>query len=183
MGGSGLDYAEIINFADATAVLVGATAYILGFLMVASGLIRMRRIANMASMGPSHTGDGTAMTVAASILGGAFLVYLPTSLLWGGQTMLGSNALAYGETGTSASGYMPVIVLLRWVEVIGMISFVRSFWLMKDLGERGAHGQTVGPKIIGHMIAGLIAYNVVYVGTLFSSALPLNFFSVVTGGP
>jgi hypothetical protein len=171
----GMNWSELFSLIEAGRVLVGVLAYVLGATLIASSFVRLKRISAIASMGRTHTGDGTYATVAMGLLGGLFLIYLPSTVGVGGTTIFGTNALAYGETGAGGAGsFQAATLIIRYVELTGLIAMVHGFWLLKDFGERGGHGQSVGGKIVGYVTAGLFAYNVVpFVGAI-SSFIPFN---------
>lgn len=178
-----MNFGELLSAANATSVLVGALAYALGAFMIASALMRVRRISQVASMGTSHSGDGTTVTVIATLVGGTCLIYFPSTITTIGSTLFGTNPLAYGQTSTGTGGSWEYAnILIRWVEVIGLISIVRGLWMMKDLGERGQHGQSVGGKIVVHILAGAMAYYISEISTVLSGIVNIDFLKALGVG-
>jgi hypothetical protein len=125
--------------------LMSGLGYILGLSMLISGFFRLTKI---------HKYSQERMAVPVSfILGGAMLIYLPTSVEVLSTTFFGtSNALEY----TEYNPYDINSIMQVMIQTAGMIWFVRgSVLLIQSSEPREQHGM----KGLVFVFAGIIALN------------------------
>lgn len=138
--------------------LVVATSYVMGIAFILIGLFRLKKY-----------GQQTVMMMAAANIGepmiflfvGVALTWLPSMLnsmtetLWGAQTssILSYNVSSMGVTWTSVVG--PV---MKIIQLIGLIAFVRGFALLTRLAGQAQPGTL--SKAFLHILGGTMAVNI-----------------------
>jgi hypothetical protein len=126
--------------------LITGSAYLLGLLFFYQGVMRMKKLASK--------GSGERPFVAyAYILGGAGLVFLPSTIDTLANTLFGSgNVLAYATYNRmTVYGAMGIII-----QTAGLFWAVRGFILMVQASQPGSQH---GFKGLGYLIAGILAIN------------------------
>lgn len=122
-----------------------ALGYVLGIMFVVSGLFRLTKLGRQSRETPS--------TPLSFILGGAFLIYLPSSMDVLTNTLFGSSNILQYQAKNIIDVYGSVKIL---VQASGLIWFVRGTVLMI---HASAPGQQHGKKGLLFVVAGIMAVN------------------------
>lgn len=108
------------------------------------------------------------------------------SVVGEGQTLRGNMVLSdqvqrMMSTGSSGpfSGYIPADTqeaLLAFVFLIGLFSFLRSFWLAYSLYKQNArNGENSVMRILAHMLAGILLMNITWTACWIGKSFSIPF--------
>jgi hypothetical protein len=165
-GGSSLDTmitGFINNITDPFLALINILAYVMGAYMVVRGLIQASR----HGIDPRNNSI-TAFT--SNLVGGAMLLsfgsvfdVLMGSLFGTGEVghsdVLNWDALSSAVGGGDITGFKnAVIAALTFVQIIGALSFLRGFKIIKDAAE--GNSQASMAQGLTHLIGGVAAINI-----------------------
>jgi len=136
--------------------LVTAAAYLFGFAFIMRGIFLLKVYGEMRTM---MSGQSNLKGAFITLFVGAVLIFSPTiysSLLLTTFNTASSSPLQYAKNTTM--DYSSYIALLRFIQLIGLISFVRG-WIMlthtSNPGQQNAFG-----KALTHIVGGLFAINI-----------------------
>lgn len=157
--------------------LVLLFSYIGGVYMIIHALTMMKKFGNMSMQAqPGELGGPLIQLVV-----GAVLIYLPTStdaltnsLFGTSNSIFGSGgAVNYSNAGNGAEilGYLPsdsfaqqwaamANTLVLYIQFIGLISFVKGWFILSKSAGHGAQQGSVG-KGVTHILGGILAINFV----------------------
>lgn len=134
--------------------LIAAVTYILGVLLIAKGIFRLRVMADQRSQMHQPMELGGPLI---SLLIGGMLIWSNTLLDSMTQTMWGTTSpLDY--TPSLTGDYIAVWdVILKIMQIIGFIAFIRGWYYLTRVGQQSQPGM-VG-KGLTHIIGGTMAYH------------------------
>jgi intracellular multiplication protein IcmC len=139
---------------DGISTLIAAITYILGIVLIAKGIFKLRMMADHRSqmMQPMELGGPLV-----SIIIGGMLVWSNTLLdsvtisLWGTASPLDYSPNFTGD-------FQQVWdVILKIMKIVGFIAFVRGWYYLTRLGSQGQPGM-IG-KGLTHIVGGTLAYH------------------------
>lgn len=134
---------------QSVAHLVGGVSYLTGIFFIYIGLLKFKKMA-MTKSGSSRETNATPI---AYIVGGAALLFLPTTLsVVGNSTFGNSNVLQY----TNYNPYDVLQSVIILINTVGLIWFVRGCILMVDASRPG---HQAGAKGFFYLVAGVFALN------------------------
>lgn len=135
-----------------------ALCYVLGIFFIAIGMLKLKVYGQMTVMMATHASLGPSL---AYILVGAGLLWVPSLLdimtmsLWG----YGFNAIT-GYPDEGMDNYSDLMIpLIRIVQVVGLIAFIRGWIILLRLGQHGAPPGTLSKGLL-HMLGGILAINI-----------------------
>ena len=128
--------------------LITGGGYLLGIGLVVSGLIKCTKI--------SARSREKISVPLAFILGGAALIFLPTSIDALSNTLFGSTSALEYTTYNPYNIYQSMEVLIK---TAGLLWFVRGAVLLVNAAEPG---EQQGPKGLAFVLAGICALNIEY---------------------
>lgn len=164
--GNGLDAVIANMMADLwqpLTVLFGAFSYIAGLLFIILGISRLLKSSQEGPRGPSGAGTITTFLVGGALLSvdammGAFSNSLFPSL---GGNLQTYGQLAFSTTGMSAAEIAHIettlAAILAFMMIIGWISFIRGFFILRDVAE-GNHQASMMAGMT-HIFGGALAVN------------------------
>lgn len=164
--GNGLDAVIANMMADIwkpLTVLFGAFSYIAGLLFVILGISRLLKSSQEGPRGPSGAGTITTFLVGGALLSvdammGAFSNSLFPTL---GGNLQTYGQLAFSTTGMSAAEIAHIettlAAILAFMMIIGWISFIRGFFILRDVAE-GNHQASMMAGMT-HIFGGALAVN------------------------
>ncbi len=142
------------NSLEGVSTLIAAVTYILGVVLVAKGVFKLRMMADHRSqmMQPMELGGPLV-----SIIIGGMLIWSNTLLDSMTMTIWGSTSpLDYSPNFTG--DFQEVwAVILKVMKIVGFIAFVRGWYYLTQIGQQGQQG-LVG-KGLTHIIGGTLAYH------------------------
>lgn len=131
--------------------LLSGMGYVLGTILVIIGLGKLKNVLEKRHAGHQE-GVGAAIVF---ILGGALLIYLPSSVGTLSNTFFGPvNVLSYGSSGQPSPLYHAMVVI---IETTGLLWFIRGTSLIISSSKPG--DDKIGPKGFAFLIAGILAMN------------------------
>ncbi len=160
-GGGGLDTALACFMSDIFGplhVLLNFFGVVAGTILIMIGISRLLKSAQDGARGPG--GLGTMMTF---LVGGALISF--NSLIRAFSTSLFSSPVTftyaeiqYGLSGSAlASANTVISSILQFMILVGLISFVRGLFIMRDVAE--GNGQASMMASVTHLIGGALAVN------------------------
>src|SRR5579883_1946781 len=134
--------------------MVTAIAYVLGFYMIAMGIVGLKHMGEMRSM-MSH--EHSLKAPITLLVVGALLIYLPTSVQVGMSTFwTNPNPYGYSEYSDEWSQFINVCYLI--IQFIGTIGFIRGLVILSHMADRSAHGSF--SKGLSYIIGGILCINI-----------------------
>lgn len=131
--------------------LLSGMGYLFGLISMIIGLGKLKNVLQ-SRQGNHQEGVGAGVVF---ILGGALLVYLPSSVSVFSNTFFGvSNVLSYSSPGVSPLYHAMMVI----VETAGLLWFVRGTFLI--LGSTKPGDNKIGPKGLAFLVAGILAMNI-----------------------
>lgn len=175
-GGLSLDQ-MIINlsgFVDDYERMVVGFCYIMGFSFMFKALYHLKVYGEARTMMSTQTSLKTPITY---IVVGLVFTYLPTAVYSLLETTYGNtNILAYSEwQGAARFGSDLVYAVFRIVQFIGLVAFVRGFFLLAQGAGQGAQQGTFG-KAVTHIFGGVLGMNIIATTNMLSNSLGITFF-------
>lgn len=161
--GNGLDTmitAMMADIWDPITVLIGAFAYLAGLALIAIGISRLLKSAQEGPRGPGGMG-----TIATFLVGGALLsvdamMGAFNSSLFGTPDITTYATLSFsnGMTGAELDHIHNVIsAVLAFLMVIGWISFVRGWFIVREVAEGSQQASLMAGMT--HIFGGALAVN------------------------
>jgi len=136
--------------------MVTGGAYLFGFALFMRGMFMLKIYGEMRTM---MSGQSNLKGALIYLFVGTVLIFSQTiysSLLLTTFNATATSPLQY-ESGTAMS-YNAYISLLRFVQLIGLISFIRG-WILLTHASNPGQQNTFG-KALTHIIGGLLAINI-----------------------
>ena len=158
--------------------LITGLAYIIGVTFLIKGVMSLKLIGEQKShMQPHHSFREPIFY----LLSGSMLLYFPTGLGIVLSTVFGSSDIldysqmnlsnpilesVFGNSGLFGSN------LVLFIQVIGLIAFVRGWIIIAKVGQAGGggHQATMGKGIM-HIIGGVLAINIVQTMNIINNTL------------
>ena len=180
-GGSGLDGMLVALFTDIYQPMMGlifAFGYMAGIVLVMVGISRILKTAQDGPRGPASMG-----TIMTFVIAGV-LFSLSTIMGTFSNTMFGDTAVAtYAMLETSTGDIVldqhvlaMISTVLVFMTIIGYISFLRGFFIIKDVAE--GSGQASLMAGVTHIFGGALAVNLGPLLNAVQSTLGLSSFGI-----
>lgn len=154
--------------------MVTGAAYVIGIGFALAGIYHLKIYGEMRTMMASQTGlkePATYLFVAA------IFIFIPT-----GFSMVMNSTFGYGSTmayaqwptygGVAMS--QEAIVILKVIQLIGIISFIRGWIVVQRSVKQQSQGGGFG-KGLSHVIGGVFAANIVGSAVIVSNTLGIRF--------
>lgn len=185
-GGYGLDTMLIALVADILQPMMnlfGAFGYLAGLILVVVGISRILKTAQEGPRGPS--GIGTIMTfVTAGILFSldGLMGSFGTSL-FGTPTIVTYPVLDQSTGNADVDNHIGAVItaVVTFVFIIGWISFIRGFFILREVTEGGGGGKASLMAGMTHIFGGAIAVNLGPMMNAVQATFGLDGFGVTFG--
>ena len=180
--GTGLDAMVVALMADIwTPVqhVLGGFAYLAGIILVMVGISRLLKSAQEGPRGPGGLGTIMTFITAGALFSLNGMLGTWSSSLFGTNVTTTIAELQYtgGMTGAEVNHVHAVIsALIAFVAVLGWISFIRGWFIMRDVAE-GSHQASLMAGIT-HLFGGALAVNLGPVLNAVQTTLGLNAYGV-----
>lgn len=157
---------NLSNTMPAIYKLVTSLSYVFGIFLMFQGVNKLKLFAEARMMSPNGASyKGPTVYIAC----GAMLLWFPSATQMGMETFFGaSSPLAYPAS--QAIGHQLYAAVIKVVEVVGAIAFVRGWVLMSQLANQQSQPGTFA-KAMTHIIAGIFAINVYGAWTILQNTL------------
>lgn len=135
--------------------LVTASSYILGMIFIFRGVYQLKLYGDLRTMMSTQT--NFKATLMLFLVGAMLIFYQPATEVFMMSAFGTSKAtpIGYGNHPLGISSSMGVI--LKFVQIIGFISFIRG-WIYLTQASQG--GQSTFGKAITHIVGGILAINI-----------------------
>lgn len=144
--------------------LISVISYIIGVTFVVRGVMMYRAFANQ-TFGSAQRGE--LMAPMISLLVGAILLYFPSTLNTSLNTIFGNSNISdvtqmigYSSTSSTEKWQTISAIIVNYMELLGMVAFVRGWVLLAKMGHSGSQPGSVGKGLI-HIIGGILLMNIV----------------------
>lgn len=180
--GYGLDTMMVALFADLYAPLMSiifAFAYFAGLILVVMGITRIIKTAQDGPRGPAGFG-----TIMMFVVAGVFFSLSTMMGSFSTSMFLDNNVATFAVLQTTTGDQaiddhiLAVIsTVLVFMTIVGYISFVRGFFILKDVAE--GNGQASLMAAVTHMFGGALAVNLGPLMNAVQSTLGLDTLGVM----
>lgn len=160
---------------DSLVMLVVAVSYVTGLSLVVRGVMMYRQFANQ-TMASAQRGEIAGPMVF--IVVGAILIYFPSTLDTSLATLFGnvnsnnlkmaSSMIGYQSLAQGAEWQRIADVVVKYVQLVGLIAFVRGWIILSKMGHSGSQPGSVG-KGITHIVGGVLLINVIDTFNVFAT--------------
>ncbi|CAL7959974.1 intracellular multiplication protein IcmC [Gammaproteobacteria bacterium] len=151
-------------------LLTKAVGFVLGFSMVISAIIDLKKIGQSQSGAEGAVG-GPLFRLALGIA----LIYYPFTISVGVATFTGTSSIqAYPISGSGT--FLPAKQgALKLIQAVGYVSFIRGFVTLSHSAKPGAQQGSVGKGIV-YVIGGILAINIVATMQIIGNSLGISMF-------
>jgi intracellular multiplication protein IcmC len=167
----------IMNIKDPIVTLISVTAIIIGVYLIINGLVKASKYGTDPKTYSVHS-------ILANLIAGTCLFVIGQSLSTMLSTIFGVDGVAgfgvinwsnLGTGGSTAQFQAAVYAALTFVQIIGMIAFVRGFLILKSAVE--GSGQATIAQGITHIVGGVLAINIYYFLLVMDTTFGTNLLS------
>ena len=171
-GNAGLDVLLsnlINNIADPLDFLVSAAAIVAGVFLLVRGLIKGAKYGqDPKANSPTHILSNLIIGAILIVVGQSFSVVMTSLFGFGSSGMLGmvggtdavTTWTSNWDVDVSQQFITAVVAALTFIQLIGMIAFVRGWYIVKNAIE--GSGQATVAQGFTHIIGGVLAINIYY---------------------
>ena len=164
----------LVNFSNTYGYIIKMLtggAYILGMLFIILGVIQLKTYGE-ARTTMSHQ-SSLKLPITYFLVGGIF-VFLPTALDVMMLSTFGATTtpLEYAEISSSIVPDNIINAVLRIVQIVGLIAFLRGWIILVSAAKQGA--QPMLGKALTHIIGGILAINVVGTKAVLSATFGIG---------
>jgi len=147
------EFPDLIRF-------ITAGAFVSGVFLIFTAIFKMKQYGEMRTMMSANTDLKIPLSL---ILAGSALVYFPTMLHTWLATFFGHSYITplCIKCSPNANTDRLVFDLERFVQIVGLIAFIRGWWIVAKAAGGGAGSQqaTFGKGLI-HIVGGIFAINI-----------------------
>lgn len=151
-------------------VLTKAAGYVLGFTMVISAIMDLKKIGQ--SQGGAEGALGGPLFRLAL---GVALIYYPFTISIGNATLTGSSSIQAYPTGSGGQFEQAKQGAVALIQVIGYVSFIRGFITLGHSTKPGSQAGTVGKGVL-YVVGGILAINIVTTMQIVGNTLGIAMF-------
>ncbi|PCJ01782.1 MAG: hypothetical protein COB14_03480 [Alphaproteobacteria bacterium] len=162
-------------------VLLNFFCFVAGLIFVMIGISRLTKSAQEGARGPGGIGTVTTFLIGGLLMSATTILRAISGSLFGvfGMQTATTASLAYTGTMTAAetaAAYNVIDAVLKFMIVIGMISFVRGLFIMRDVSEGSQGASTMAGMT--HIMGGALAVNLGPVINAVQATLGITTFGV-----
>ncbi len=165
-----------------TQVVLNFFATVAGMIFVMIGISRLIKSSQEGARGPGGIGTLTTFIVGGVLLSGTTILRAVSSSMFGNPITQTYANLTY-TVGMSAAetqaAHNVISAVLKFMIIIGMISFVRGVFIMRDVAEGKQQASTMAG--ITHIIGGALAVNLGPLLNAVQNTLGITGFGVTFG--
>lgn len=139
--------------------MVTAFAYLMGIALILRGVYALKVYGDMRTMMSSQSNLKIPLTL---MIAGTALMFLPTM-----KAVMLTTIFAYSDpmplsytTSNPLWSAQSTLVLLRIVQLVGLIAFIRGWVYLAQTASGGGHSQHSFGKSMTHIIGGILAINI-----------------------
>lgn len=151
--------------------ITASVAFLVGIVMAAMSL---KKLYETTRNNPQAHYGGVVTTFFIA----AVLVNLPAALGTMRETMFGNehSVLSYQSTisGVSAQASSTLVVIMHFIQFVGLIAFIRGFLILNKLANGGGQDVSLG-KGVTFVVSGVMAINIVITANMLAESFGLSF--------
>lgn len=154
--------------------LVIAMSYVIGVTLIIRGIMMYRIFANQ-TYGSAQRGEIAGPLVFLVV--GTVLIYFPSTISASVNTLFGTSQIAgfeslvsYQNVGPSVRLHLLQDVIISYVQLIGLIAFIRGWVILSKMGHSGSQPGSIGKGVI-HIVGGVILINLIGTITVLANTL------------
>ena len=143
-----------------THIALNFFSYVAGMIFIMIGISRLIKSSQEGARGPGGIGTFGTFVVGGLLLSATTILRAFSSSLFGSPITYTYATLNYtaGMTKVETDAlYNVIAAVLQFLIVLGMISFVRGMFIMRDVAEGSSNASTMSG--VTHLIGGALAVN------------------------
>jgi intracellular multiplication protein IcmC len=172
---------ELAKSYPAIANLVASVGFFIGIIFIVASLFQLRHVGESRS---ATQGNHEFTAPLFGILIGSALIYIPTFLQATALTLWGENELLDYPNSTitwSGGNSSLMVVLLNTIRLVGLISFIRGWIILKRSTEQGGHGQGFLGKALAHIIGGIFCWHIAAFTNMVAATFGMSKIFTIAG--
>ncbi len=148
---------------------VQAMAFVTAMFLFGFSMFKLKRIGERKS-------DEGAMSVVMTLLAATGMFYLSSSIDTFLVSTFGSSTIMTYTTSSilDADGIKAARVVIGFVNLIGLIAFVRGWYALKMLGSGGGHKEDTAKRAIVLLVGGTFCLNIVALSEVLQRTLGIS---------
>ena len=160
---NGLDEAMACFMADTVGpahVLLNFFSFSVGFILLMIGISRLIKSTQEGTRGPGGLGTVTTFAVAGIFMSATTILRAFSSTFFNNTDTATTATLTYAagmSAAEQAAAYNVINAVLQFMIIVGMISFVRGIFIMRDVSEGSQQASAMAGMT--HIIGGALAVN------------------------
>lgn len=165
-------------------VVLNFFCFVAGMIFIMIGISRLIKSAQEGPKGPGGMGTVTTFVIGGLLLSATTILRAASSTMFGSTVTATYANLSY-TTGMSADEteavYHVISAVLKFMIIIGMISFVRGLFIIRDVAEGNQQASTMAA--VTHIVGGALAVNLGPLLNAVQTTLGITGFGVAFGAP
>ncbi|WP_162061038.1 hypothetical protein [Undibacterium sp. KW1] len=148
---------------------VQAMAFVTAMFLFGFSMFKLKRIGERKS-------DEGAMSVVMTLLAATGMFYLSSSIDTFLVSTFGTSSIMTYTTSSilDADGIKAARVVIGFVNLIGLIAFVRGWYALKMLGSGGGHKEDTAKRAIVLLVGGTFCLNIVALSEVLQKTLGIS---------
>ncbi len=171
------------NMLGPSHILVNFFCFVAGVIFIMIGISRLVRSAQEGPKGPGGIGTLTTFIIGGFLLSATTILRSLSTSFFGNTDTLTYATLAY-TTGMSTAEtdavYNVISAVLKFMIILGIISFVRGLFIIRDVAEGNQQASTMAA--VTHIVGGALAVNLGPLLNAIQTTLGITGFGLTFGG-
>ncbi len=163
-------------------VLLNFFSFVAGLIFIMIGISRLTKSAQEGARGPGGIGTISTFVIGAVLMSATTILNAFSSSMFNNSIVKTDASLTY-TSGMSAvetqAAHNVISAVLKFMIIIGMISFVRGIFIMRDVSEGSQQASTMAG--LTHIIGGALAVNLGPLLNAVQTTLGITAFGVTFG--
>ncbi len=166
-----------------THVALNFFCFVAGTIFIMIGISRLTKSAQEGPKGPGGLGTVTTFAIGGLLISATTILRAASSTLFGSTITTTFANLSYTGAMSAAetdAAYNIISAILKFMIIIGMISFVRGLFIIRDVAEGNQQASTMAA--VTHIVGGALAVNLGPLLNAVQATLGITTFGVAFGG-
>ncbi len=165
-----------------THVLLNFFCFAAGTIFIMIGISRLTKSAQEGPKGPGGIGTVTTFAIGGILISATTILRAASSTLFGSTLTTTFANLSYTGAMSAAeteAAYNIISAILKFMIIIGMISFVRGLFIIRDVAEGNQQASTMAA--VTHIVGGALAVNLGPLLNAVQATLGITAFGISFG--
>lgn len=158
--------------------------FVAGSIFIMIGISRLTKSAQEGPKGPGGMGTVTTFIIGGLLLSASTILRTMSSTLFGNTVTATYANLSYTagmSTAETDAVYNVISAVLKFMIIIGLISFVRGLFIIRDVAEGNQQASTMAA--VTHIVGGALAVNLGPLLNAVQTTLGITAFGIQFGAP